>query len=68
VASQRRPWPLNGINQPLHLGIGKVRLVRENVALAHLLEINLIVGGDHDQCSLHLEVNGLKEFAPYVNT
>jgi hypothetical protein len=68
VASQRRPWPLNDINEPLHLGVGEVGLVGEDVAFAHPLEIDLIVRGDHGQRPLHPKVNGLAEFVPYIAT
>jgi hypothetical protein len=60
--------PLDDVSQPSHLGIGKLRLVRENVALAHPPEIDLIVGGDHGQRSLHPNVDSTTEFALYVAT
>lgn len=39
-----------------------------NIALADLLEVDLIAGGDHDQHMLHPEVDDVVEFTPYIAT
>jgi hypothetical protein len=39
-----------------------------NIALADLLEVDLIAGGDHDQHTLHPEVDDVMEFTPYIAT
>jgi hypothetical protein len=52
----------------MHLSVGEVGLVREDIALAHPLEIDLVVGGDYGQRPLHPKVKCLVEFTPYVAT
>jgi hypothetical protein len=61
VASQRGPWPLDGVVQPPHLGGGQLGLVGEHVTVAHPLDIDLVVGGNHGQGPLHPEVDGSVE-------
>jgi hypothetical protein len=63
VTGQRSPRSLDGVVQPPHLSIGELGLVGENIALAHRLEVDLVVGRDHDQRSLHPEVDDAVGFS-----
>jgi hypothetical protein len=68
VARQFRTRPIDSVSEPLHLGLGKVAFVWEDVAFAHPLEIDLIVGGDYGQRPLHPEVDNLIEFTSHMAT
>jgi hypothetical protein len=65
VTSQRSPQPLDNVHQPLPFGSRQLGLVREHEAIAHPLEVDLIVGSDHYQGPLHPEVDGPTKLTPY---
>jgi hypothetical protein len=68
-SSAPAPSPaLDNVGEPPHLGLGEVILIRQNIAFAHPLGIDLVVGGDYGKFPLHPEVNSLTEFALHVAT
>jgi hypothetical protein len=60
VASERRTLPFNDVGEPSDLCLGKIILPGHVIALAHPLEVYLVVGRDDDQISFHSGVNGTK--------
>jgi hypothetical protein len=65
VTSQKGPQPLDDIDQPLCLDSSQLGLVGEHIAVKHSLEVDLVVGSDYGQGSLHPEVDGPVELTLY---
>jgi hypothetical protein len=59
--SQQSPWSLDSVHQPLPFGSSQLGLVGKHEAITQPLEIDLVVGSDHRQGSLHPEVDGPAE-------